>query len=119
MFKLIFQSIESIQTDGTGRHTFLGVFQGNRAQTLAVFNGWFYWADDQKLWKAPQNLSVAKQDGFILKASLPVLNVYHALQQPQGELHIVIAFFLNSSVFTKGVRYTVLCLRADLIRIAF
>ncbi|XDV53810.1 hypothetical protein PO909_022227, partial [Leuciscus waleckii] len=77
-------SIESIRTDGTGRHTFLGVFQGKRAQTLAVFNGWFYWADDKRLWQAPQNLSVDKQNGFILKASLPVLNVYHALQQPQG-----------------------------------
>ncbi|XP_039532284.1 low-density lipoprotein receptor-related protein 2 isoform X2 [Pimephales promelas] len=76
-------SIESIRTDGTGRHTFVGVFPGNRAQTLAVFNGWFYWADD-KLWQTPQNMSVVNQDGFILKASLPVLNVYHALQQPQG-----------------------------------
>jgi len=98
----MFQSIESIRTDGTGRHTFVGVFPGNRAQTLAVFNGWFYWADD-KLWQTPQNLSVVNQDGFILKASLPVLNVYHALQQPQGELHFVNAL-LNSPVFTKGVR---------------
>ncbi|XP_051767056.1 low-density lipoprotein receptor-related protein 2 isoform X3 [Ctenopharyngodon idella] len=77
-------SIESIRTDGTGRHTFWDFFQGSRAQTLAVFNGWFYWADEKKLWQAPQNLPAAKQDGFILKASLPYLNIYHALQQPQG-----------------------------------
>ncbi|XP_048030956.1 low-density lipoprotein receptor-related protein 2 isoform X1 [Megalobrama amblycephala] len=77
-------SIESIRTDGTGRHTFWDYFQGSRAQTLAVFNGWFYWADEKKLWQVPQNLSAAKQDGFILKASLPYLNIYHALQQPQG-----------------------------------
>ncbi|XP_067289019.1 low-density lipoprotein receptor-related protein 1B isoform X2 [Pseudorasbora parva] len=77
-------SIESIKTDGSGRHTFWDFFQGSRAQTLAVFNGWFYWADEKNLWQAPQNQPAAKQDGFILKASLPVLNVYHALQQPQG-----------------------------------
>lgn len=92
---MIFQSIESIRTDGTGRHTFWDYFQGSRAQTLAVFNGWFYWADEIKLWQVPQNLSAAKQDGFILKASLPYLNIYHALQQPQGELNFVNTF-LNS-----------------------
>lgn len=83
--KLIFQSIESIRTDGTGRHTFWDFFQGRPAQTLAVFNGWFYLADEKKLWQAPQNMPSDTQNGFILKASLPVLNIYHVLQQPQGE----------------------------------
>uniref|UniRef100_A0A673M814 Low-density lipoprotein receptor-related protein 2-like n=1 Tax=Sinocyclocheilus rhinocerous TaxID=307959 RepID=A0A673M814_9TELE len=77
-------SIESIRTDGTGRHTFWDFFQGRPAQTLAVFNGWFYLADEKKLWQAPQNMSSDTPNGFILKASLPVLSIYHVLQQPQG-----------------------------------
>ncbi|XP_073770596.1 uncharacterized protein si:dkey-88l16.3 isoform X2 [Danio rerio] len=77
-------SVESVRTDGTGRHTFWDVFQGSPAQALAVFNGWFYWADDKRLWQAPQNQPAAKQNGFIIKASLPSLTVYHPLQQPQG-----------------------------------
>uniref|UniRef100_A0A9J8APT0 Si:dkey-88l16.3 n=1 Tax=Cyprinus carpio carpio TaxID=630221 RepID=A0A9J8APT0_CYPCA len=77
-------SIESIRTDGTGRHTFWDFFQGRPAQTLAVFNGWFYLADEKKLWQAPQNMSSDPLNGFILKASLPVLNIYHVLQQPRG-----------------------------------
>ncbi|XP_016411830.1 low-density lipoprotein receptor-related protein 2-like [Sinocyclocheilus rhinocerous] len=77
-------SIESIRTDGTGRHTFWDFLQGRPAQTLAVFNGWFYWADEKKLWQASQNVPADSQNGFILKASLPLLNIYHVLQQPQG-----------------------------------
>ncbi|XP_026075112.1 low-density lipoprotein receptor-related protein 2-like isoform X4 [Carassius auratus] len=77
-------SIESIRTDGTGRHTFWGLFQGRPAQTLAVFNGWFYWADEKKLSQASQSLPADAQNGFILKASLPFLNIYHVLQQPRG-----------------------------------
>ncbi|XP_026107547.1 low-density lipoprotein receptor-related protein 2-like isoform X3 [Carassius auratus] len=77
-------SIESIGTDGTGRFTFWDFFQGRPAQTLAVFNGWFYLADEKKLWQAPQNRSSDTLNGFILKASLPVLNIYHILQQPRG-----------------------------------
>ncbi|XP_052423904.1 low-density lipoprotein receptor-related protein 2 isoform X8 [Carassius gibelio] len=77
-------SIESIRTDGTGRFTFWDFFQGRPAQTLAVFNGWFYLADEKKLWQAPQNRSSDTLNGFILKASLPVLNIYHVLQQPRG-----------------------------------
>ncbi|XP_016314366.1 low-density lipoprotein receptor-related protein 2 isoform X1 [Sinocyclocheilus anshuiensis] len=77
-------SIESIRTDGTGRHTFWDFFQGRPAQILAVFNGWFYLADEKKLWQAPQNMSSDTLNGFILKASLPVLSIYHVLQQPQG-----------------------------------
>ncbi|XP_052464689.1 low-density lipoprotein receptor-related protein 2 isoform X6 [Carassius gibelio] len=77
-------AIESIRTDGTGRHTFWGFFQGRPAQTLAVFNGWFYWADEKKLSQASQSMPADTQNGFILKASLPFLNIYHVLQQPRG-----------------------------------
>ncbi|XP_059400694.1 low-density lipoprotein receptor-related protein 2-like [Carassius carassius] len=77
-------SIESVRTDGSGLHTFWGFFQGRPAQTLAVFNGWFYWADEKKLSQASQSMPADTQNGFILKASLPLLNIYHALQQPRG-----------------------------------
>ncbi|KAA0703658.1 putative vitellogenin receptor [Triplophysa tibetana] len=76
-------SIESIRTDGSGSYTFWNFFQGSPGQSLAVFNGWFYWADEKRLWQTPQNLPPAKYNEFLLKASLPVLTVYHELQQPQ------------------------------------
>ncbi|XP_056591842.1 low-density lipoprotein receptor-related protein 1B isoform X1 [Triplophysa dalaica] len=77
-------SIESIRTDGSGSYTFWNIFQGSSALSLAVFNGWFYWADEKRLWQTPQNLPTAKYNEFLLKASLPVLTVYHELQQPRG-----------------------------------
>nr|XP_055065094.1 low-density lipoprotein receptor-related protein 2 isoform X1 [Misgurnus anguillicaudatus] len=77
------RSIETIRTDGTGRYTFWD-FLESPAQSLAVFNGWFYLADEKRIWQVPQNLPSAKNNGFLLKTSLPVLTVYHELQQPQG-----------------------------------
>ncbi|TRZ00822.1 hypothetical protein DNTS_026704 [Danionella cerebrum] len=77
-------SIETIRTDGTGRFTFWDVFDRSPPQALAVFNGWFFWADQKRLWQAPQVQATDIQNGFILKATLPLLSIYHPLQQPQG-----------------------------------
>lgn len=93
MTNLFYQSIESIRTDGTGRYTFWD-FLESPAQSLAVFNGWFYLADEKRIWQVPQNLPSAKNNGFLLKASLPVLTVYHELQQPQGEFSFLNGFEL-------------------------
>ncbi|XP_036450335.1 prolow-density lipoprotein receptor-related protein 1 [Colossoma macropomum] len=75
-------SIETVKTDGTGRHTFKEFFNGRTTQSLAVFSGWFYWSDGKRLWQAPQ--TQPDQKSFVLKAALPILTVYHELQQPRG-----------------------------------
>ncbi|XP_049325048.1 low-density lipoprotein receptor-related protein 2 isoform X2 [Astyanax mexicanus] len=75
-------SIETIKVDGTGRYTFREFFKGRRAQNLAVFNVWIYWADEKRLWQAPQNQPAQKN--FVLKAALPILTAYHQQQQPQA-----------------------------------
>ncbi|KAL7847835.1 hypothetical protein AOLI_G00225530 [Acnodon oligacanthus] len=75
-------SIETVKTDGTGRHTFQEFFNGRSAQSLAVFSGWFYWSDSKRLWQAPQ--TQPDQKSFVLKATLPIVTVYHDLQQPRG-----------------------------------
>lgn len=81
-FLLILQSIETIKVDGTGRHTFRELFKGRTGQNLAVFNGWFYWADDKRLWQTRDNQPTQKS--FVLKGELSSIMVYHELQQPRG-----------------------------------
>ncbi|CAK6954679.1 low-density lipoprotein receptor-related protein 2-like isoform X3 [Scomber scombrus] len=76
------KSIETVKLDGTGRYSFTGLFNRRPALGLAVFESLFYWVDDKGLWQSPQNQP--SQRKFIWKATLPLLTVYHELQQPQG-----------------------------------
>nr|XP_046231538.1 low-density lipoprotein receptor-related protein 2-like isoform X2 [Scatophagus argus] len=76
------KSIETVKMDGTGRFSITGLFNRRPALSLAVFESSFYWVDDKGLWQVPQNQPDQKK--FISKAPLPILAVYHKLQQPQG-----------------------------------
>lgn len=76
------QSIETVKVDGSGRYSFTGLFNRRPALSLAVFESSFYWVDDKGLWQVP--LNQPDQRKFIWKATLPILAVYHELQQPQG-----------------------------------
>ncbi|XP_067430642.1 low-density lipoprotein receptor-related protein 2-like isoform X3 [Thunnus thynnus] len=76
------KSIETVKLDGTGRYSFTGLFNRRPALSLAVFESSFYWVDDKGLWQVPQKQP--SQRKFIWKAALPILTVYHELQQPQG-----------------------------------
>ncbi|XP_040013370.1 low-density lipoprotein receptor-related protein 2-like isoform X2 [Xiphias gladius] len=76
------RSIETVKVDGTGRYSFTGLFNRRTALSLAVFESLFYWVDDRGLWQVPQNQPNEKK--FLWKADLPLLTVYHDLQQPQG-----------------------------------
>lgn len=71
-----------VKVDGTGRYSFTGLFNRRPALGLAVFESSFYWVDVKGLWQVPQNQT--DQQKFIWKAALPILAVYHELQQPQG-----------------------------------
>ncbi|XP_062414865.1 low-density lipoprotein receptor-related protein 2-like isoform X2 [Pungitius pungitius] len=76
------KSVETVKVDGTGRYSFLGMFDRRPALALAVFESYFYWVDDEGLWQVAQNQP--NQRRFILKGTLPILAAYHELQQPQG-----------------------------------
>ena len=90
---VVLQSVETVKLDGSGRHSFTGLFNRRPALSLAVFESSFYWVDENGLWQVPQNQPNQKQ--LIWKATLPILAVYHELQQPQGTfLH------LNYSIFS-------------------
>ncbi|XP_031154061.1 low-density lipoprotein receptor-related protein 2-like isoform X3 [Sander lucioperca] len=76
------KSIETVKVNGIGRHSFTALFNRGLPRSLAVFESLFYWVDDEGLWQVPQNQPNPKR--FLLKATLPILTVYHELQQPQG-----------------------------------
>ncbi|XP_061603255.1 low-density lipoprotein receptor-related protein 2 isoform X2 [Phyllopteryx taeniolatus] len=75
-------SIETMKVDGTGRYAFTGLFNRRPALNLAVFEGFFYWVDDKGLWQVPQ--TQPSQRKFLWKATVPLLTVYHELQQPRS-----------------------------------
>uniref|UniRef100_A0AAQ5ZPW7 EGF-like domain-containing protein n=1 Tax=Amphiprion ocellaris TaxID=80972 RepID=A0AAQ5ZPW7_AMPOC len=76
------RSIETVKMDGTGRYSLAGVFSRRPALSLTVFESSFYWVDDKGLWQTPQNRPSERK--FIWKAELPLIAVYHELQQPEG-----------------------------------
>nr|XP_020465476.1 very low-density lipoprotein receptor-like [Monopterus albus] len=76
------KSVETVKLDGTGRYSFTGLFNRIPGLSLAVFENSFYWADNKGLWQASQ--SQPHQKTFLGKAKLPLLTVYHELQQPEG-----------------------------------
>nr|XP_008280588.1 PREDICTED: low-density lipoprotein receptor-related protein 2-like [Stegastes partitus] len=75
------RSIETVKMDGTGRSSLAGLFSRRPALSLAVFESSFFWVDDRGLWQTPQDRPSDRK--FIWKAEVPLLAVYHELQQPQ------------------------------------
>ncbi|XP_042168444.1 low-density lipoprotein receptor-like, partial [Oncorhynchus tshawytscha] len=76
------KSIETVRVDGSGRYSFLEFFKRRPAQSLAVFDRWFYWTDQKGLWRSPQDQP--NQKTFIQRTTLPVLEAYHEQQQPKA-----------------------------------
>ncbi|XP_031672309.1 low-density lipoprotein receptor-related protein 2 isoform X3 [Oncorhynchus kisutch] len=76
------KSIETVRVDGSGRYSFLEFFKRRPAQSLAVFERWFYWTDQKGLWRSPQDRP--NQKTFIQRTTLPVLEAYHEQQQPKA-----------------------------------
>eukprot|EP00063_Salmo_salar_P027647 XP_014002482.1 PREDICTED: low-density lipoprotein receptor-related protein 1B-like [Salmo salar] len=75
------KSIETVRVDGNGRYSFREFFK-RPAQSLAVFERWFYWTDQKGLWRSPQDQP--NQKTFIQRTTLPVLEAYHERQQPKA-----------------------------------
>ncbi|XP_055731656.1 low-density lipoprotein receptor-related protein 2-like [Salvelinus fontinalis] len=76
------KSIETVRVDGSGRYSFLEFFKRRPAQSLAVFERWFYWTDQMGLWRSPQDRP--DQKTFIQRTRLSVLEAYHEQQQPKA-----------------------------------
>ncbi|KAM9517802.1 uncharacterized protein ACWYII_044611 isoform 3-T3 [Salvelinus alpinus] len=76
------KSIETVRVDGSGRYSFLEFFKRRPAQSLAVFERWFYWTDQMGLWRSPQDRP--DQKTFIQRTTLSVLEAYHEQQQPKA-----------------------------------
>nr|XP_057920777.1 low-density lipoprotein receptor-related protein 2-like isoform X2 [Doryrhamphus excisus] len=76
------KSVETVKVDGTGSYSFTGLWNRRPALNLAVFEGSFYWVDDKGLWQVPQDQ--LSQRTFLWKSTVPLLSVYHELQQPRG-----------------------------------
>lgn len=72
-----------MKVDGTGRFTFTGLFNKRPALNLAVFESSFFWVDDKGLWQMPQTQPNKRK--FLGESTLPLLSVYHELQQPKGK----------------------------------
>lgn len=101
-FCLPVQSIETVKVDGSGRYSYTGLFSRRAPQSLAVFESSFYWVDNKGLWQAPQ--TQLSQRKFIWEPTLPVLAVYHELQQPQGKSYVILkhgrwSVFLSEDLF--------------------
>lgn len=101
---LSLQSVETVRTDGTARQSFTGLFRRRSAFSLAVFESFFYWVDREGLWQVSQKHPDQKR--FLSKAELPLLAVYHPLQQPQGiptspEGNVLLTVFLLTPFLLK------------------
>ncbi|XP_047229389.1 low-density lipoprotein receptor-related protein 2 isoform X2 [Girardinichthys multiradiatus] len=76
------RSVETVRADGTGRYSFTGFFDKRPALSLTVFESMFFWTDEKGLWQVPQEKAYPRK--LIMKTDLPLLSVYHELQQPKG-----------------------------------
>ncbi|KAI3362051.1 hypothetical protein L3Q82_012395, partial [Scortum barcoo] len=98
------KSIETVKMDGTGCYSFTGLLNRRPLLGLAVFADSFYWVDDKGLWQVPQNQP--KQKKFIWKATLPLLAIYHELQQPQDPRFIYSTFTNIKLLEFRGREFT-------------
>lgn len=87
-----------MKTDGSGRYSFPGVFSQKPALSLAVFEQFFYFADEKGLWQAPQKSP--QQRKLIWKDSLSLISVYHELQQPQGSVCVISLYCIQKGKIT-------------------
>uniref|UniRef100_A0A8C0RRE5 EGF-like domain-containing protein n=1 Tax=Canis lupus familiaris TaxID=9615 RepID=A0A8C0RRE5_CANLF len=77
------ESIETVNVDGSGRHTFPEVFlEDDNPIGLAVFENSFFWANKIQLFHTSPH--VPKERVVLLNASISAFSVLHKSQQPKG-----------------------------------
>lgn len=84
---LILQSIETVKVDGSGRHTFPGVFLEDEDPIgLTVFENAFFWANQTQLVRtSPSSLKDREVLLHASHASVSALSVLHRSQQPKSK----------------------------------
>ncbi|XP_053072345.1 low-density lipoprotein receptor-related protein 2-like isoform X3 [Acinonyx jubatus] len=77
------ESIETVNVDGSGRHTFPEIFlEGDNPIGLAVFENSFFWANKIRLFRTSPH--TPKERVVLLNASISAFSVLHKSQQPKG-----------------------------------
>ncbi|XP_058381112.1 prolow-density lipoprotein receptor-related protein 1-like isoform X2 [Diceros bicornis minor] len=77
------ESIETVNVDGSGRHTFPEVFlEGEDPVGLAVFENSFFWANKIQLFRTSPH--TPKKREVLLNASVSAFSVLHKSQQPKS-----------------------------------
>lgn len=75
------ESIETLQVDGSGRHSFPSVLRSHTEPLgLAVFESRFFWADGTELVSASR--ASPQEHAVLLRAPVSAFTVLHVLQQP-------------------------------------
>ncbi|XP_059738378.1 low-density lipoprotein receptor-related protein 6-like [Bos taurus] len=78
------QSIETVNVDGSGRHTFPKVFlEDDDPVGLAVFENSFFWANKLQLFRTSPHTT--KEREVLLNASISAFLVLHQSQQPKSK----------------------------------
>ncbi|XP_073399955.1 low-density lipoprotein receptor-related protein 2-like isoform X1 [Dendrobates tinctorius] len=79
------ESIETIKTDGSGRFTFPNVLHKDQnALGLSVFEGWFFMADESRLFSLLRN-NPQERRLFVNTSNVSAFTVLHELQQPNED----------------------------------
>lgn len=95
---LTLQSIETVNVDGAGRHTFPKVFlEGEDPVGLAVFENSFFWTNKLQLFHAsPHN---PQERVVLLNASISAFSVLHKSQQPKSKLLLAFKMLVNQNAY--------------------
>ncbi|XP_047571659.1 prolow-density lipoprotein receptor-related protein 1-like isoform X1 [Lutra lutra] len=77
------ESIETVNVDGSGRHTFPEIFlEDDNPIGLAIFENSFFWANKIHLYHTSPH--TPKERAVLLNASISAFSVLHKSQQPKG-----------------------------------
>ncbi|XP_072261337.1 low-density lipoprotein receptor-related protein 2-like [Pyxicephalus adspersus] len=79
------KSIETVRVDGSGRYTFPDVLKVPNPLGLAVFEGWFFLADDKQIFSMSRE-QPTEQQVLLNTSSISAFTVLHELQQPTDEI---------------------------------
>lgn len=79
----ILQSIETVNVDGSGRHSFPEILEDEDPVGLAVFANSFFWANKMQLLHASPR--TPKERAVLLNISVAAFSVLHESQQPRSK----------------------------------
>ncbi|KAG5194401.1 hypothetical protein JEQ12_013198 [Ovis aries] len=102
------ESIETVNVDGSGRHTFPKVFlEDDDPVGLAVFENSFFWANKLQLFRTSPH--TIKEREVLLNASVSAFLVLHQSQQPKSKYPAYVPgscshLYLPSPVHPKGYK---------------